>query len=658
MNTNVILTREALAEAVEYFLQFDAFAFDVETMGTYRQYPTQNQVVWISLATYGRTIVIPMGHPNGNVLIRKATKKKNRITNKFDPIPAIYSDPPEQLRPSEVFEALRPLFFSDRTKVGHSLIFDVMSVAKYYDGEVMPGPYHDTKIIQWLLNENLKQVSLKDITERYYEVKYDYENTGKCIELHPFKKVAHYSYMDAKYTWLHWKRSYPLIKNADLQRVFDLEEQVFGVLIDMGLEGAPVDEDRLHTLEGELSEMLVEAETRIYRAAGRKFNINSGPQKAEVLFSKKADGGQGLRAHVLTTGGEKKRKAKQELTWGDYSTAAETMEAYEGNPLVDAMAEHAEVNKLLGTYVQGYLGVEGDPKKPRRIFDGRIHADLVQYGTVTGRFSCREPNLQNIPRPDTELGKKIRGLFMAPPGYKLVVADYGQIEMVLLAHFAGPGPLYHGIHNGMDPHSATAAALAGIDPEEFMALVAADDPEAKSMRQVAKGINFAVVYGAGPDKVASMASITLKEAKRFLEIHERAFPEVYRFKEKVLATCRSRRPPHVRTMFGRKRRLPAIFADNFGVRGQAERQAVNSLIQGSAADLIKLAMVRLNEALEPDMRLILSVHDELVTMCPEDKADACESIVKEAMLGEGIAKLINVPLSSDIKVVDRWSEAK
>lgn len=292
------------------------------------------------------------------------------------------------------------------------------------------------------------------------------------------------------------------------------------------------------------------------------------------------------------------------------------------------------------------------------VWDIEVEDDhsFVTQGFIV--HNCREPNLQNIPTPGTELGRKIRGLFAAPPGYKEVVADYGQIEMIILAHLIGYGALYDGIMNGMDPHSATAAALAGIDPDEFMDLVKAEDKRAKVARQVAKGVNFAVVYGAGPEKVAAMAGISVKEAKRFMEIHQRMFPEIYRFKDKVLDVAKERQPPHIRTLMGRKRRLPALWSRDYGTRGYAERQAVNSLIQGTAADIIKLAMVRLHQTLEPDMKLILSVHDELVTLCPTDKADRCAEIVREAMVGEGITKLLSVPLSIDLKIVDRWSEAK
>lgn len=664
VSSNVILTREALAEAVEYFMQHDAFVFDIESMGENRGVPTRNDVVWIALATHGRAIVIPFGHPNGNQLIRKATRRKNKETGRFDPVPALFSEPPSQLSPSDVFEALRPLFFSERTKIAHNATFDLISVAKYFDGQVPPGPHHDTIVIQHLLNENLMSKGLKALIEKYYKVKYDHENVGKYIEGHEFWKVAHYAFMDAKYTWLLWKMLEPLIFEKDenghtLEQVDQLESDLLPVLCAMGMEGAPVDEAELVRLEEELSERVVEILGRTYKAAGKKFNLNAPAQKAEILFGPKAEGGQGLKPKVPTDGGKKKREAGQELGYGDWSTKAEYLEEYYvGNPVVDCLLEYQEVNKLLTTYVQGYLGVPDDPKKPRRIFDGRVHTDLVQYGTVTGRFSSREPNLQNIPRPDTELGKKIRGLFQAPPGEKMVVADYGQIEMIILAHLAGPGRLYHGIHGGMDPHSATAAALAGIEEKKFMEMVAEEQAEAKKARQVAKGVNFAVVYGAGPEKVGSMASVSVKEAKRFLEIHQHEFPEVYRFKEKVLNTARSRRPPHIRTLMGRKRRLPALYSNDYGKRGYAERQAVNSLIQGSAADIIKLAMIRLHNSLPPEMRLILSVHDELVTLTPADRAEECADLVREAMLGDGITSLLSVPLSSDLKIVDRWAEAK
>lgn len=663
--TDVILTKQRLDRAVKYFLKYDAFAFDVESQGEHRGVPTRNDVTWIALATYGHTIVIPMGHPNGSRVLQRATRRKNKVTNKFDMIPAVFDEPPRQLTPSEVFEALRPLFFSGRTKIAHNATFDLISVAKYYDNTVPPGPHEDTIVIQHLLNENLLSKKLKDLIVKYFDVKYDHEDVGRFIEGHPFNTVAHYSYMDARYTWLLWRLLRPLIHEEDptgrtLEQIYeDVEAPLIEVLCAMGMEGAPVDEEVLRELEEDLSVRLVECEANVYRAAGDRFNLNSSQQKAKMLFLPKAEGGQGLKPKVPTKGGKKKLDSGQKLDLTDYSTAADVLEdRYVGNELVDAILSYQEINKLLSTYVQGYLGVEGDPKKPCRLFDGRVHTDLVQYGTVTGRFSSREPNLQNIPRPDTELGNKIRGLFRAPAGKRLVVADYGQIEMIILAHLIGYGALYEGIKKGMDPHSATAAGLVGIDPVEFMKMVAAEDPKAKAARQAAKGVNFAVVYGAGPEKVAAMAGVTLAEAKRFLQVHQQQFPEIYAFKDYVLKVARERKLPSIRTILGRVRRLPTLRSNDYSTRGYAERQAVNSLIQGSAADIIKLAMLRLHESLEPGMNLILSVHDELVVLCDEDVSDRCADIVREAMLGDEISSLLKVPLSTDVKVVQRWSEAK
>jgi DNA polymerase I-like protein with 3'-5' exonuclease and polymerase domains len=655
---SVILTPDRLHTVVERFMERPAFSFDIETIGPNRNVPTQGVANWLSLATDGEAYAIPFGHPNGDVLISRATKKKNKATNKFDYIPPVFDAPPEQMLPSEVFSILRPLFFAEgKVKIAHNATFDLIGTAKYW-GEIAPPEYSDTIVLQWLLDENMKQKGLKELVKRYYKVDYDQENVGKTgVEKFPFSQVAHYAYMDAKYTWLLWKKYQRFMEEQGLTHVRRLEEDVLGVLLDMGITGAPVDEAAMRELVTDMSARLVDIEADIYRAAGQQFNLNAPAQKAKILYAPKSEGGQGLKPLKPTDGGKKKREAGQELAYGDYSTDADSLEKHENNPVVKKLLEYAEVSKLLD-YPVSYLGVEDDPKKPCRIFDGRIHADFVQYGTVTGRFSCREPNLQNIPRPDTDLGKRIRGLFIAPPGYKLVVADWGQIELVVLAHFIGRGDLYKGFHKGVDPHSATAAALMGIDPQEFVRRVKAGDRECIDFRQVAKGINFAVVYGAGPDKVASMAGISVKDAKRFMEMHQKMFPEIYKFKEDVVRVCRSRRPPHIRTLLGRKRRLPLILSSNHGLRMGAERQAVNSLIQGSAADLIKLAMIRLNNLLPDEIRLILSVHDEIVVLAPEERAEEAVEYMKEAMLGEGIQKLLRVPLTSDVKIVDRWSEAK
>lgn len=634
IGSNVVLSPERLREEVAYFMEQGAFAFDVESMGDDRSVPIVNTLCWMGLATKGRTIVVPFGHPNGDVLVSKATRKLDKETRKFVQIPAVYDSPPEQLRPSEVFEILRPLFFSDRVKVAHNATFDLISVAKYF-GEVPPPEYSDTIVLQWLLDENLKSKKLKELVKKYYGMDYDTENTGRCIEIHPFSKVAHYQYMDAKYTWLLYQRLLRQIEGQGLTNVLRLEMDVLGVLLDMGVEGAPIDEETLDPLIQKMSDRLVEAEADVYKAAGQRFNINSPAQKIKVLYEPKSEGGQALKPHHFTASGAP-------------STDAAALERHPGNKVVKNLQAYADIKALLNFPIT-WAGVSDDPEKPCRIFDGRIHADFVQYGTVTGRFSCRQPNLQNIPRPDTDLGKQIRSLFVPPDAdHSLIVADYGQIELVVLAHYA-KGSLWEGFQRGEDPHAMTAAGVLGKPVGEVT----------KDERQrFGKSINFAVVYGAGPTKVANMADISEADAKKFLGLHQRAFPEIYRFKSHVIKTARARKPPHIRTLLGRKRRLPTLLSSEQNLRSGAERQVVNSLIQGGAADLIKFAMVRANNRLPEDMHLILSVHDELVTIVPTSKAEEGSRIIQEAMLGAEIQALVTAPLSADVKVVQRWSDAK
>lgn len=657
---NVIFTPEHLAQEIDYFLDQPRFIFDIESMGEHRGEPVANQVVWMSLATYGKTIVVPMGHPNGNRLLEPARKRKDPETKKFVTTPAKWDEPPEQMRPSQVFDILRPLFFHPQIAKGaHNATFDLLSVTKYFGGDIPVGPYHDTIVLAWLLNEN-QRLGLKDLTEKIYRRKYDNEQVGRKIEIHSFNKVARYAYMDGKYTWLHLENSLAQIAEQGLQEVYDLEMDILKVLLDMGAEGTPVDIDQMKYLEKALSDRVVDVEGRIYRAAGKKFNLKSPKQKVDVLYGKKAEGNQGLKPWRLTKGGMKKEKEGKPTGFYDWSTDAEALEKFKGNKVVDNILEFQEVDRVLTTYIQGYLGDAEDPKKPSQIFDGKVYPTFVQYGTVTGRFSCRAPNLQNIPRPDTDLGKAVRGLFVAGSGHKLIVADYGQIELVVLAHFVGKGALYDGFFQGIDPHTMTAAMVFQHDPEVLQRLVDEGDPEAKHMRQQAKAINFAVVYGAGPVKVASMAHVSERRAKEILARHEMEFPEIYRFKDQALRVARSRKPPHLTTLKGRKRRIPALMSNEFGARGRAERQAINSLIQGSAADLIKVAMVELNDALcdSGAGRLLLTVHDEVVVRSTEENAEKCADIVRQAMLGNSVQSLVTVPLSIDLKVVDKWSEAK
>jgi DNA polymerase I-like protein with 3'-5' exonuclease and polymerase domains len=287
------------------------------------------------------------------------------------------------------------------------------------------------------------------------------------------------------------------------------------------------------------------------------------------------------------------------------------------------------------------------------VWDVEVAGDHSYLTQGFYNHNCSEPNLQNIPRPGEKddvdnLGTKVRGLFIAPPGHSLVVADYGQIEYIVMAHFSRDPVLVKAFDEGVDLHKLVAGMVFGIDPEDVT----------KTQRTTAKNTNFAVAYGAGDDKVASMSKISLDDAVAFRKAHRRLLPRLYKWTERTVADARRQRPPHVTTLLGRKRRLPALMAQDWWPRSEAERQAVNAVVQGSAADIIKLAMVRGHRLCDEELRLSLSVHDELVLVVPDDRIEDGQDVLNEAMLGPGIQKLLSVPMKIDMHTVQRWSDAK
>lgn len=642
MRADIITDEDRLKELVAYVLRQDAFAFDVETVGAQRNVPKVNEVTWISIATYGRTVIIPMGHPNGNRLISKARRQKNKETGQWVYYPAVFSAPPPQLSRELVFEILRPLFFGNGlVKIAHNATFDMLSIAKYYGGRYPDGPYGDTIVAAWLLNEN-RMLGLKMLVKARYGLDYDTENVGKCVEIHEFWKVAKYGWLDARMDWLLWRhyRS-QLAADEKLENVWNLEMRVLGCLLHMQSQGMHVDQEAMEALRVELRGRLVHVEAAVYQAAGTVFNLGSVPQKQALLYG---PDGACLTPKKLTTGGLKKQQSSKPLTFKDYSTDDDALKSHRGHPLVDSILEYQELAKIKQTYLDGYLGTE---EKPSIIFDGRVYPVFSQYGTVTGRFSGRSPNLQNIPARG-DVGKKIRDFFPAPPGHKLLIADYGQIELRILAHYCANGKLYQGFMDGLDAHTVTACAVFGVTPDKVT----------KEMRQVAKALAFAIIYGAGIEKVAAMAGISEKKAAAFLKTHEREFPEIYEFRDRLLAVASAREIPHIRTLLGRFRRLPDLRSPVFKKRKAAERQLTNSVCQGGNADIIKLAMARLNEARPEWFQIHLTVHDELICSAPEEKAQEGAEILKWAMVGDGIQELLRVPIITDVKICDRWSEGK
>lgn len=654
---NIITTKEQLDEMVAYYLKQDAFAFDCETVGPRRGVSVVNEIMWLSFATYGRGDVIPLGHPNGELdeVIKPLTgqgAKKAEKGLKLNDVDYsknkklhthIFTEPPKQLHPAEVFSALRPLFFSDMLKIGHNLVFDLCSITKYFDNQVPTAPYFDTMVGSFIYdNRNKNRCGLDDCLKR--ELGYEMEKgVGAQVEVHPFSIVAKYAYLDAKYTFMLWKVVKEKLAKAGVENIMALEMDVLRVLCDMKLAGAPIDQDALTKLHVQLEADIEKAREDIYRTAGVVFNINSNREKQYLLYSPKPSG-RGLKPKIYTGKGIKKEAEGKELTVEDYSVSAEALEPYrDKDPLVKAMLEYADLNKLLTTYVIPYLGGEvvrttgGKSKVEYRdslLVNGKVHGDFIQHGAETGRFSSRNPNLQNVPNPATAHGKAIRNLFYAPEGYKLVVADYSQIEPRVIASMSNDPIMKKNYLDGGDIYT-TVGDVMGVN------------------RSAGKVLVLSMAYGVGPDKIARSIGCSITEARGLLSNFGEKFQNVSAYRAKVIGV--TRKAGFVSTVLGRKRYLPEINSRNPGERAGAERQAFNTRIQGSAADIMKLAMIRAHDLIPEGASLLLTVHDELVTIAPDNLVEETREAIREAM--EGI-NLLDIPLIADIAVVQRWGEAK
>jgi len=371
-------------------------------------------------------------------------------------------------------------------------------------------------------------------------------------------------------------------------------------------------------MEGELRSL----ERRIWDEAGEEFNVNSPVKLGQILFEK-------LKYPVL------KKTAKTRTS----STGVEVLTelAEQGLSLPKLVLEFREISKLKGTYVDA-LPILADA-------EGRVHSSFRQNVAATGRLSSSDPNLQNIPIRTTT-GREIRKAFIAPSGSKLVVADYSQIELRILAHLSGDAALIQAFETGQDIHRATAARIFGVSP----------DLVSHEMRFAAKRINFALLYGMAAFTLGKELGVSTHEAKSYVDSYFAQFPSVRATLDGILAEAR--RVKEVTTLFGRVRPIPDIAASNGAVRGNAERMALNAPFQGTAADIIKIAMIRLDAALaETGMksRLVLQVHDELVLEAPDAEVPALERLVREVM--EGAAQL-KVRLAVDVGSGQNWLEAK
>jgi len=634
---SVITDPDHLREVVADYLRLNAFAFDTETRGDNPLNAITNEVFWVSLAGEGMAHAIPIGHPRGR-MIEPAYKDKeawwdeNDLTKTGKPrkkwrsieIPAVWGPTPDQMRAGEVFSILEPLFFNEKiTKVGHNLKFDLKSVAKYYRGRLPVGPYADTLVIQQLVNENLFSKGLKDLTKFYF--KFQYDKLGKAIAGGDvdYYQAARYARLDAKYTWLIYTKLIRSLRNQGLSHLLAMDMDMLEALAHAELAGITVDRDRLEEVGFALDAEMEQAKGMLYKRAGEVWNVNSAKQKGWYVYE--------VLGHPV----------RERTKGGQPSTAKGTLEKLaEKHEDVAVLQRYSELQKLHGTYVEGIRTA---------LTEGKVHTTFNLHTVVTGRLSSSDPNLQNIPAPGKENSTLIRGMFTAAPGHKLIVSDYGQIEYRVMADLSEDETYSQMFWDSdTDPHILTAMQLFGLSKEEV----------GKTERSVAKNTGFAIAYGAGPDKVAAMSGVNLRKAKEVMHRHQMMFPGLYEWINEAINEARRRKPPYFATKMGRKRRLPGLLSPEFGERARCERQGINHMVQGTAAELMKLAFIRLHEMLPEEMDLLLTVHDEVVVQCPEDATELCVKIVDEALMGEGISNFLSVPIVAYAAVVDRWADAK
>jgi DNA polymerase I-like protein with 3'-5' exonuclease and polymerase domains len=694
---HVLLTVDEVEQAVALYRDRPNFVFDVEsTLGG----AARNELRWIGIGAEGLLHLIPTGHPKGAVLKLKHKAKtaaclfyppddpraytpstrhlpleqrKPSWRMIEHPVKTTYEPPPKQLYPLEVMEILRPLMFSDKGKVGHNVKFDLETVAKYYGGEIPPGPYHDTIVMTHVLDEDRMSYDLKTLTADWFKVPYDkraawYPNLGKQgTDNFGLDEVARYLAKDVRYAWMRFTDLIKRLERKGLRQVYDFEMRVYPSIMGMEFAGFPVDLSRLQEVRADLEGQIAEVEDEAWKIAGDQFPLSNLDAKRWVLFGKGTpvfptvmDGpakGQRKKTRPLKNQGlsVRSRTAKQDVP----QVTGAVLEYYadRGNRMAELLKTWAELEKLRGTFIEGIHDLLVHNSYPPT-----VHTGFKLHGTVTGRLSAAEPNIHQLPRE--QAGRtSIRNLFVAGPGRRLIVADYDQIELRCAGFLSEDPEMIRVFKRGEDIHRSAAAAMFRIPPVEVSA----------ELRQVGKTQNFAVLYGAGEQKIAFVAQCSLERAQELIRSYFTTFAQLERWKYRELQLARKRGdrqnpwsdPPRVVIPpFGRLRRLPMLFElEKDYLRFHAERQAINALCQGFAAYVTKLAMVELHDTLPAGARMIAQVHDEIIVLADDDVADEAAEVTKKVMEevrnpSDGKPILGPVPLVVSAAVGGSWAEAK
>ena len=596
-----ITSLEALDELIAEIRAHGSFAFNVQATGLL---PMRADLVGIGLAAGQKAAYIPLGHVTG-----------------------------EQLDRDAALDRLRPLFTDERVaKRAHNAKFHMVLLARY--GVPVHGLAFDTMIAAYLLESGQRALALRDLA--WAKVQVELPSVQSLLGIG--KKAITMAEMTvgdcgnyACHEALLVERLVPMLETeleeaAQTKLFREVEMPLVPVLAEMELVGIKVDLPYLAELGRELEARIASLESDIYGHVGHEFNINSTQRLSEVLF-------QELHLEI------DKRKRRSKTKTGHISTGSDVLEELRGtHPIIDLILEYRQLQKLKSTYVDA-LQLLVDPNT------GRVHTSFNQTVAATGRLSSSDPNLQNIPIR-TDIGKRVRRAFVAREGALLLSADYSQIELRVLAHMANDPTLLEAFENGEDPHAVTAAEVLGIPFEQ----VTSDH------RRVAKMVNYGVLYGMSDYGLAERTGLPSADASGFIQRYFQRFGTVKAFQDRVIGNAEDN--GYAETLLGRRRYFPEIRSRLFAVRQAAIRATINAPIQGSASDIVKIAMIRVAEFLDreaPSVRMLLQVHDELLLEGPEDELRRIAPRLCEIMVG---ALEMKARLHVDLKLGPNWEDMK
>jgi DNA polymerase-1 len=595
-----LLTHTHFNEWLEKLKQAELFAFDTET--TSLNY-IEAEIVGVSFAIeQGKAAYIPLAHN--------------------------YPDAPVQLNRMEILNALKPLLENPKqAKLGHNLKYDANVLANY-DIELQ-GIAHDTMLESYVFNSVVTKHNMDDLAKQYLGIEtIHYEDVaGKGAKQILFSEVAieqasPYAAEDADITLrLHQTLSEKLKQQKGLEKLYqDIEIPLIPVLSTIERNGVLIDSAMLAQQSLELTSDIVALEQHAHDLAGQVFNLASPKQIQEILYD------------------QQKLPVLKKTPKGQPSTAESVLQELANDyPLPKLILEFRSMSKLKSTYTD---------KLPQQVSNktGRVHTSYHQAVAATGRLSSSNPNLQNIPIRSAE-GRKIREAFIAPEGHKLIAADYSQIELRIMAHLSEDEGLLTAFAQGIDIHSATAAEVFEVEIENVTT----------DLRRSAKAINFGLIYGMSAFGLAQQLGIERSQAQKYINSYFDRYPGVRQYMESTRELAKQQ--GYVETLFGRRLYLPEINSRNAARRQYAERTAINAPMQGTAADIIKIAMINTNQWLQQNQsvnKMIMQVHDELVFEVNEDQVDSFSLVISQIM---NSAAQLKVPLIVDVGVGNNWHEA-